>query len=343
MDPNFCPQNIIIRMPNWLGDAVMATGVLEDVRNKYPQAKITALSLPSVATLLAQNPYVQEFLTFSRTKKSIQEVRKKLKEKNFDLGILLTGSFSSAWWFYQAKIPVRLGYKMHARSLLLHPGVRSPKNYEKQHLVTTYKELLKPLGISLTESAPQLFLTTQEEIDAEKFLEGENIYPENILIGINPGAAYGSAKCWPEERFCELSQKLLSDPRVHLLYFGDTSSKSIVDSICSKLSHKRVTNLAAKTTLRELMALIFKCSLFITNDSGPMHIASALNTPLVAIFGSTNEIKTGPYNGGVVIHKHVACSPCYLRKCPIDFRCMMQISVDDVLNEVGKIVPYGKY
>jgi heptosyltransferase II len=341
MDSNFCPKNIVIRMPNWLGDAVMATPVLEDVRKKYPQAKITALCQASTATLLAENPHVDEFLTFSRNKESIKDVRETLKRQNFDLGILLTGSFSSAWWFYKANIPVRLGYKMHFRSLLLTDGVDVPKNYETQHLVITYKQILLPLGVPVSDTAPELFLTAQEKLEAEQYLEEENIYPENIIIGINPGAAYGSAKCWPEERFRELTKRLLTDPKVRVIYFGDKTSKPLVDKICEGLS-PRVMNLANKTNLRELMALIFRCGLFITNDSGPMHIASAIRTPLVAIFGSTNEIKTGPYGGGRVIHKHVPCSPCYLRKCPIDFRCMMQITVDDVIREVCKEVPlYG--
>lgn len=341
MDLRFCPKNIIIRMPNWLGDAVMATPILQDVRKKFPDAKITALAQSTTAILLAEDPYIDEFITFSRNKESIKSALKNIKEKNFDLGLLLTGSFSSAWWFYKAKIPHRLGFKMHWRSLLLTEGVKIPDNYEKQHLVVTYKELLKPLDIPLSNTDPELFIKEQEKLDAESFLEEHNIYPENILIGVNPGAAYGSAKCWPEERFKELSKRLLQDPKVRLIYFGDKNSKTLVDKICEGLS-PRVINLANKTTLRELMALTARCHLFITNDSGPMHIASALKTPLVAIFGSTNEVKTGPYNGGTVIHKHVPCSPCYLRKCPIDFRCMLEISVDDVYKEVKKgLTQYG--
>ena len=149
------------------------------------------------------------------------------------------------------------------------------------------------------------------------------------MIGINPGAAYGSAKCWLPERFRELTEKLLQNPNTRILYFGDKAGASLVNEICADLPD-RVINLAAQTTIRELMAYIQACHLFLTNDSGPMHMASALGTPLVALFGSTSDRYTGPYRGGKVIHKHVPCSPCYRRTCPIDFRCMTQIGVDEV-------------
>ena len=160
----------------------------------------------------------------------------------------------------------------------------------------------------------------------------------DILIGINPGAAYGSAKCWLPERFKELSLKLLKDSKIKLLYFGDQGGAPVVDEICKNLPSDRVVNLATKTTLRELMAFIDACDLFLTNDSGPMHMAAALCTPLLALFGSTSAIATGPYLTGEIIHKQVACSPCYRRECPIDFRCMKQITVDEVYQKLIDII-----
>ena len=130
---------------------------------------------------------------------------------------------------------------------------------------------------------------------------------------------------------------LLEDPKVKIVYFGDKSGASLVQEICVDLPD-RVINLAGKTTLRQLIALINQCHFFLTNDSGPMHVASALGIPLIALFGSTSDIATSPYNGGKVIHKHVPCSPCYRRECPIDFRCMTQITVEEVYREIRALL-----
>ncbi|MCB1149512.1 MAG: glycosyltransferase family 9 protein, partial [Chlamydiia bacterium] len=153
------------------------------------------------------------------------------------------------------------------------------------------------------------------------------------VIGINPGAAYGSAKCWLPERFVEVSRLFLEDPDTYLIYFGDSATAPLVQGICSELP-ERVVNLAGKTSLRELMTLIELCDVFLTNDSGPMHISSALGKPLVALFGSTSDVRTGPFCNATVIHKRVSCSPCYQRVCPIDFRCMKEISAEDVYKAV---------
>lgn len=334
-------KRIVVRMPNWLGDAVMATPVLQDLKTHFPKAHIAVLASDPIANLLSQNPAISEFLTFSRNSKvKKQEARRittELSKKEFDLGLLLTGSFSSAWQFYKAGIPLRLGFKNHFRAPLLTHALPLPENWETEHLVTSYKLLLGPLHIAVSNTKPNLYVSDQEKKRALEILKEHNISKDELLIGINPGAAYGSAKCWLPERFKKVTAELLRDPKKRIIYFGDATTKPLVDDICKDFTHS-VTNLAAKTNLRELIALISKCNCFLTNDSGPMHVASAVNAPLVAIFGSTNEIKTGPYAGGQVIHKHVPCSPCYLRKCPIDFRCMTSITVNEVLDAIHKCV-----
>ena len=153
---------------------------------------------------------------------------------------------------------------------------------------------------------------------------------DHAVVGINPGATYGSAKCWLPERFREVTKRLLEQEDVYVVYFGDQATSSLVKEICQGLP-ARVINVAGLTSIRELAALIKLCDVLLTNDSGPMHIAAAVGTPLVALFGSTNEVVTGPYKTGKVIHKHVECSPCYQRVCPIDFRCMKRIEADEVL------------
>ncbi|MBA3602405.1 MAG: lipopolysaccharide heptosyltransferase II [Parachlamydiaceae bacterium] len=342
--PPIAPQNIILKMPNWLGDLVMATAAIADLKNHFPKAKITALCQSNVASLLENNPAIDEIISYKKPSGWIHRIEhydliQDIRLGDYNLGVLFTNSFSSAWWFWRGHVKYRLGYGDLTRSLLLTKAVREPTKKATQHLVTTYKEILTPLGIAVSNTAPQLFITEEEKRTARDFLalKGINV-DKDLILGINPGAAYGSAKCWLPERFIEVTKKLLRHDRLQVIYFGDQAGKSLVDAICQELPKDQVVNLAGKTSLRELIALIDCCSLFLTNDSGPMHISAALKVPLVALFGSTNDVSTGPYGSGTVIHKHVECSPCYKRECPIDFRCMTRISVDEVYNELETLV-----
>lgn len=337
------PRNIIVRMPNWLGDLIMATPVLKDLRTQFPESKITAMCQSKIAPLLKDDPHIDELYSYNKPSGWIHgmhetsELISTIQHGHYDLGILLTNSFSSAWWFWRGNVKFRLGYADHLRSLLLSEAVPYPAQVNQQHLVTTYKMLLSPLGVPLSDSSPQLFISDEEFEEARQKLLLDGVNPlEQTIIGINPGAAYGSAKCWLPERFVEVSKTLLEDPKICILYFGDFAGSPLVRSICDQLPSERVINFAGRTSLRELLALMLHCNVFLTNDSGPMHAASALGIPLVALFGSTSDVKTGPYKNGYVIHKHVDCSPCYQRECPIDFRCMTRIESDEVVNAIKK-------
>ncbi len=334
------PQNIIVRMPNWIGDMVMATPILSDLRKAYPKARITAMCRAPICELLREDPEIDELFCFSKAtgfgrrseKKSIIE---KLRKGKYDLGILLTHSFSSAWWFWQGNVANRLGYEGNGRKLLLNKSLSLPENIQNQHLVITYKMLLKPLGIPVSDTAPRLYLSQKEMADASTLLRQQGVPEGALVVGINPGATYGSAKCWLPERFREVTERLLKDQDLYIVYFGDQATSSLVREICQGLP-PRVINLAGATSLRELVSVINLCDVLLTNDSGPMHVADAVGTPMVALFGSTSEIVTGPYRSGTVIHKHVECSPCYERTCPIDFRCMKRIEADEVYQAIIK-------
>ncbi len=309
-------MKIAIRMPNWLGDLVMATPMIEEVRKRWGAAHITAICKDPLASLLQGHFDLDVILPLS-----------KATHIQADIGILLTNSFSSAWHFFKNKIKIRIGYKSDGRSLLLNNPIPFPKERGKEHLVDTYKRLL---GVPNSPSRPQLFITQEESDAAKKKLRCYGIPDGALLIGVNPTAAYGPAKCWLPERFREITKRF-SD--CYFLYFGDRTGLPLVTQICQGMPAS-VINLAAQTTIREFMALIAECDVFLTNDSGPMHLAAALRTPLLALFGSTNEVATGPYHFGKIIHKHVSCSPCYKRVCPIDFHCMTQITVDEVEKEL---------
>ncbi len=339
-------SNIIVRMPNWIGDLVMATPILADLREKFPSASITVMCKHSLCELLREDPSVDEVFCFTRPSGFLRRAEnrsiiEKLKKGHYDLGVLLTHSFSSAWWFFRGGVKERLGYSGNLRKWLLTQSLKFPKMTDHQHLVLTYKHLLTPLGIPVSDTPPQLFLKDEEIEEARKRLLTHGIGPQTTLIGINPGAAYGSAKCWLPDRFRAVAKKLIQNPDYHVIFLGDTSHSSLVKEICHDLGPK-VINAAGTTSLRQLMALISCCRLLLTNDSGPMHIADALKTPVVALFGSTSEILTGPYQAGTVIHKHVSCSPCFKRVCPIDFRCMKQIETDEVLTAIANVLKNSK-
>lgn len=342
---DYQPEKIIVRMPNWIGDLVMATPILTDLRKAYPKAHITAMCRTPISDLLLEDREIDELFCFSKgnrfgRRNDKRDIVEKLRRGKYDLGILLTHSFSSAWWFWLGRVKRRLGYQGSGRSFLLTDKLPLPKNVHEQHLVETYKMLLRPLGIPLSTTKPRIFLTDKELHDAKMLLKQLGIDPEEVIVGINPGAAYGSAKCWLPERFREVTKRLLQLENIRIVYFGDQASMPLVKQICQDLPSP-VINLAGLTSLRELASLIKLCKVLLTNDSGPMHIAAAVGTPLVALFGSTNEVVTGPYQTGTVIHKHVSCSPCYQRVCPIDFRCMKKIESDEVYQEIVRVLEAG--
>ncbi len=227
----------------------------------------------------------------------------------------------------------RLGFAANGRSCLLDKALPFPSNVKTQHLVLTYQSLLAPLGIEVSGKAPKLYVSDTDLASARANLHHLGIGPDDLLIGMNPGAAFGSAKCWLPERFDELTNRLLAELNCKILFFGDAVGAPLVNRICEG-KDARVVNFAGKTSIRELTAYIQLCRLLVTNDSGPMHMAAALGTPPLALFGSTSDVRTGPYDLGRVIHKHVDCSPCYKRVCPIDFRCMKRIEVDEVYQTI---------
>lgn len=331
-------NNIIVRMPNWLGDAVMATPILTDLRKKFPKASITAMCKYPISSLLIGNPHINEIFSFTSPNEfTYKEMKRgliaRLRQGCYDLGILLPNSFSSAWWFWRGNVRERVGVATNLRSLLLTKSVPMPKQKGQEHLVITFKRVLQVLDIPLSNVGPEIFLTEDEKEATEQLLRQKNIPQNAVVIGVNPCAAYGSAKCWLPERFREVIKRLSDQPNFYILTFGDQANVSLAQKVCEGLpSH--VINLAGKTSLRELIALIKRCNVMLTNDSGPMHIAAALKTPLVALFGSTNVDATGPYKWGCVINKKVHCAPCYKRVCSSDFKCMTDISVDEVYNAV---------
>ncbi len=336
------PKNIIIRMPNWIGDLVMASAILFDVRQKFKKATITAMVVKPLCELLQKDENIDELFCFRKVKqlflrrKENKNIIKHLEEGRYDLGILLTNSFSSAWLFYQGEVKNIIGFKKNFRSFMLDKAFDFPK--EKIHQIEKYKKLLEAVGIEKSDTKPKIYLDEKEIEDAKELLYQRGYKDGQRLIALNPIAKYGKAKCWPIERFKKVAKKLCVDKKNFIIFLGDFGSREEIKKICLDLPN-RVINLAGKTTLRELAALISLLDLFLTNDSGAMHIAAAFDVDQIALFGSTSDVLTGPCSEkAIIINKKVKCAPCFKKICPFDFKCMLKISVDEVVDKMLNIL-----
>lgn len=331
-------------MPNWIGDIVMATPVISAIKKRFPQATITVMCQYPGSMLLLNDPNIDELFAFKRSKPiffrrdSQGSITQNILIGNYDLGILLTNSFSSAWWFFQGNVKTRIGYKNFPRNFLLTKSIKKPKKTTPIHQVDEYFQLLNLIDIHQIPDEPKLYLQSIEKEEAQAKLKLYGINFEKKKIGICPGAAYGQTKCWPKENFIELIKKFDQQKDTpQFIFFGDQTQVGMIEEICNKYPHL-VLNLAGKTTIRELMGMITHMDLFLSNDSGPMHIAEALKRPTIAIFGSTSPERTGPYRNGKVLYKKVSCSPCYKRVCPVNYLCMKEISVQMVYQEIQTIL-----
>jgi len=336
-------RRILVRAVNWVGDAVMTTPAIGAVREHFPQAEITLLANSLVSQLFSPHPWVDRLITFDRNGAHRGftgrfRLAAQLRKEAFDAAIILPNSFDSALIPWLAGIPVRLGKNSDGRGLLLTGCYRPDELTPICHEVEYYLGLLGHFGITGQAAAPFLSTTPAEDGEAAALLDRHGIRADDFLLGINPGAAFGSAKRWYPDRFADVARQLSRLKKARVVIFGGPGETDIAAEIEQHLGGVCL-NLAGTTTVRGLMALIRKCSLFITNDSGPMHVAAAFGVPLVAIFGSTDHATTSPYTErAVVVRKDIECAPCKLRECPIDHRCMKAVTADDVVSAAEQLL-----
>jgi len=361
------PRRILVRGVNWLGDAVMTTPALMRLRETFPGAHIALLTPEKLTDLWQHHPAINETISFGPAE-GLFRVSRKLRAGRFELAVVLPNSPRSALEVWLAGIPRRVGFARRWRSFFLttpvptRPGairmrkpsiseikhrVQQPESSGKPeaipktaHQVFDYLHLVATLGANPEPVPLQLSVTATElESARKKFGLAEINGP---ILGLNPGAEYGPAKRWPLERFAAVAREIQKQRGGIWLILGGKSDVELANQIESAIGNPQsaIRNLAGKTSLRELMALLKDCRVLLTNDTGPMHIAAALGTPVVVSFGSTSPELTGPGLPGDARHQLLKstapCSPCFRRECPIDFRCMTGIDADTVAAAVFK-------
>ena len=314
-------SNILVRATNWVGDAVMCLPALAAIRERFPQARITILAKPWVAGLYERETFSDEVILYDSRRR--RELVRDLRRRRFDCAILLQNALEAALIAFLARIPRRIGYNRDARGFLLTDSIAVPRPGEiPRHERFYYLELLRRAGI----------LDRLPESDSIRLTPPP--VKRGRVIGVSPGAAFGTAKRWLPERFAEAALRIARERGASIALFGSTAERLLCEQIAGALGDHPHRNYAGQTTLAEFIELAAGCELFLTNDSGAMHIASALNVPTVAIFGATDDAGTGPLGpNSLIVRQKVDCSPCLLRECPIDHRCMTLVTVDRVTTE----------
>jgi len=321
---------ILIRATNWVGDAIMALPALRAVRSQFPEAEITILARPYVAAIYKNQHVCDNTMFVEETGDIVSELR----AQKFDVALLFQNAFGAAWFAWRAGIPQRIGYARDGRGLLLTKAVPVPKPGEiPLHEQYYYLELLRRAGWldSLpNESFIRLNVPEENRERAAEFLLSAGVRPDGFRIAIGAGASYGSAKCWPPDRFAELANRLQAQAPADVILFG-TLAEAAVSSVIAAGMHRPPIDLTGKTAINDLPALLSQCHLFIGNDSGAMHVAAAVGLPVVAVFGPTDPFGTSPVTRRCsIVQEKPYCSPCFLRRCPTDHRCMTRVTPDAV-------------
>lgn len=316
-DPS--PQRIVVRAPNWLGDVVLSLPALRDLRRNFPGARIEMLARPAVGALYGAVTEVDGVRESHGTRADGRAL-----QGAFDAGVLLTNSFGSALALRMARIPERWGYATDGRGPLLTRGARVLPTVRGRSQVYYYRAMLAGVGLRVT-AEPETGLRARAEWleSADRLLGGDD------WVGLNPGAAFGPAKRWPVSRFAAVGDRLADRTGLRVAILGAPSERPIAEAVAVQMRHPAHV-LAGQTSLSDLVGVLARLRVLVTNDSGPMHVASALGTPVAAVFGPTNPRETAPVGPARLVSEPVYCAPCGLRACPIDHRCMTRVGADRV-------------
>jgi heptosyltransferase-2 len=327
------PFQILIRSSNWLGDAAMSVPAVRAIKTGRPDARVTIAAPEKIAPMWKLVPEVDAIIPLPGSR-LLSVVKLLGREPSFDVAILFPNSVRAALESWLTRIPRRVGYRGHWRRWLLNQIVPVPrKPGPPEHHSLRFLRIARECGadaLTFDTSLPGVQYSTSNVQLA--------INRQPIKIGLCPGAEYGPAKRWLPERFAEAAEKISAQSSVRWILFGTPRDATVGDQIAAALGDHCV-NRVGQTTLDQLIDELRECRLLLTNDTGTMHLAALLGVPVVAIFGSTEPRLTSPLgNGHIVLRHHVECSPCFLRECPIDFRCMKAVSVQEVANAASSIL-----
>lgn len=334
---------ILIRATNWIGDAVMSLPAIRAVHTQFPAAEISVLARPWVAGLYGREPSIHRIVPYTpqsgrRDLEAKWRAALALRRECFDCAILLQNAFEAAAVARLARIPRVIGYNRDGRGWLLTDSVPVPRPGDlPRHERFYYLELLRRAGL-IREFPPDvpIRLSGLEAAAAR----GRDLFVSrgltNPVIGVSPGAAYGNAKRWLPERFAAAAREIAEPLGASVAVFGSEAERALCEQVTVEA---RGTNFAGQTSLAQFIDLTAACTLFLTNDSGAMHIASAAGVRTVTVFGATDDTTTGPMGDRArVIREPVECSPCLLRECPIDHRCMTRVSTGRVVAEAASLL-----
>lgn len=317
-------SRILVRAPNWVGDTVLSLPALRDLRRNFPDARLEVLARPAVAELyraVAEVDAVREAVSFRADAEALRGA--------FDLGVLLPNSFGTALQLYGAGLPERWGYATDGRGPLLTRKCAVPAEVRGESEVYYYRAMLAGLGLQVT-AVPDASLRAPAawRERALMLLEGDGPW-----LGINAGASYGTAKRWIPERYAAVADHLARRYGLSPVIVGGAAERPVAEALAAAM-RTRVRVLCGQTSLGELVGVLSELRLLLTGDSGPMHLAAALGTKVLAVFGSTDWRETAPFTTRArVVREHVECAPCKLRECPIDHRCMTRVRVERVAAE----------
>jgi heptosyltransferase-2 len=363
------PEKILVRGVNWLGDAVMTTPALQRLREAHPAATITILTPAKLKDLWLNHSDLDRVLPFEPGE-GVFAVARRIRKEGFTLGVIFPNSPRSALELFLGGVRRRVGYarpwrnwcltdaisadpalkQMRKRSvkeiqaLIADPKAPGGSNFSSEaHHIHNYLRIVEAIGGSRIPASPRIVITEEEVIAFRQRCYAYFTKPGVTWFGLNPGAEYGPAKRWPAEYYIEAATALSKKTGCHWMIFGSKGDSLFANKIGQAIDQalersniiSAVHDFSGQTTLRELCILLKMCSVVLTNDSGPMHLAAAIGVPVVVPFGSTSPELTGPglpgSAGHALLKTTAPCAPCFLRECPIDFRCMREHTVEKVV------------
>jgi len=332
---------MLVVLPNWVGDLVLATPALRALRSQFADAHITGLIKSHLAEVLSGGEWMDEMVHWpqspsrDRRRQGLLGLAGELRDRHFDWAVLLPNSFRSALLARLAGIRRRVGYDREGRGLLLTDRLLPHKfdgKYVPVPMIRYYNAIARYLGCRDCPTLPELYTTPEQEMVAAAAVEAAGVEPDQPIVVVNPGASFGSAKCWPPQRFAEVADRLVTDNRAAIFIACGPKEIDVAHRVAHSMRQQAWVLDQPVMRLGPLKALIRRASLLITNDTGPRHFANALGTPVVTIFGPTDPQWTAteaPKEHMLMVS--VECGPCMKRRCPLDHRCMVRIDSDMVL------------